>query len=349
MPLNVAGYRQARPNTTGNCDRYRILHHQIRGREAIEPATIRVHTAHNRQVEIAMQEIEQLQQNLAAAGYIADQELGTVLHLSQALQRPVLLEGDAGVGKTAVAQALAAAQQLKLIRLQCYEGLDVTTALYEWNYQKQLMSVRLNERDNVSNQALEQQIFSEDYLLPRPLLQAIMSDQPALLLIDEIDRADDEFEAFLLEVLADFQISIPELGTIVAKHKPQVILTSNASRELSDALRRRCLYHFVDYPDHSKEKRILEKQLPDLDQQLAASIVDFVQRLRGEHLRKTPGVAETLDWAAALMQMNVSELENSMQTIEASLGCLLKTRADLEQADQAWVDSLLHPEPAGTS
>ncbi len=291
-----------------------------------------------------MQEIDRLQQNLATAGYIADHELGTVLHLSQALQRPVLLEGDAGVGKTGVALALANAQNLKLIRLQCYEGLDVSTALYEWNYQKQLMSVRLSERDEIATTALEQQIFSEAYLLPRPLLQAITTDQPALLLIDEIDRADDEFEAFLLEVLADFQISIPELGTIVAKHTPQVILTSNASRELSDALRRRCLYHFVDYPDHSKEQRILQKQLPDLDQKLASSIVDFVQRLRGEHLRKTPGVAETLDWAAALMQMNVSELENSMQAIESSLGCLLKTRSDLEQADKAWVSALLQPE-----
>ncbi len=291
-----------------------------------------------------MQEIDRLQQNLATAGYIADHELGTVLHLSQALQRPVLLEGDAGVGKTGVALALANAQNLKLIRLQCYEGLDVSTALYEWNYQKQLMSVRLSERDEIATTALEQQIFSEAYLLPRPLLQAITTDQPALLLIDEIDRADDEFEAFLLEVLADFQISIPELGTIVAKHTPQVILTSNASRELSDALRRRCLYHFVDYPDHSKEQRILQKQLPDLDQKLASSIVDFVQRLRGEHLRKTPGVAETLDWAAAMMQMNVSELENSMQAIESSLGCLLKTRSDLEQADKAWVSALLQPE-----
>lgn len=291
-----------------------------------------------------MQEIDRLQQNLATAGYIADHELGTVLHLSQALQRPVLLEGDAGVGKTGVALALANAQNLKLIRLQCYEGLDVSTALYEWNYQKQLMSVRLSERDEIATTALEQQIFSEAYLLPRPLLQAITTDQPALLLIDEIDRADDEFEAFLLEVLADFQISIPELGTIVAKHKPQVILTSNASRELSDALRRRCLYHFVDYPDHSKEQRILQKQLPDLDQKLASSIVDFVQRLRSEHLRKTPGVAETLDWAAALMQMNVSELENSMQAIESSLGCLLKTRSDLEQADKAWVSALLQAE-----
>ncbi len=291
-----------------------------------------------------MQEIEQLQNNLASAGYIADQDLGTVLHLSKSLQRPVLLEGDAGVGKTAVAQALAAAQNLQLIRLQCYEGLDVSTALYEWNYQRQLMSVRLSEQQQTDARTLEQQIFSEEYLLPRPLLQAITTDQPALLLIDEIDRADDEFEAFLLEVLADFQISIPELGTIVARHKPQVILTSNATRELSDALRRRCLYHFVDYPDHQKELQILEKQLPDLDRRLAGSIVSFVQRLRNEHLKKTPGVAETLDWAAALMQMRVTDLEGSMQEIESSLGCLLKTRADLELADNTWVDGLLKPE-----
>ncbi len=287
-----------------------------------------------------MQDIEQLKSALLSAGYVADDDLGTVLHLSRALQRPLLLEGDAGVGKTAVAQALADAQNTSLVRLQCYEGLDVSTALYEWNYQKQLMSIRLNEAEGASAQVLEQKIFSENYLMPRPLLQAITADKPVVLLIDEIDRADDEFEAFLLEVLADFQITIPELGTINATHIPQVILTSNATRDLSDALRRRCLYHFVDYPDAVKEREILTQQLPRLDTQLAGSIVEFVQKLRREHLKKTPGVAETLDWAAALMQMQVSDLEHSLQEIEASLGCLLKTRADLELADTDFLKTL---------
>lgn len=281
-----------------------------------------------------MHETELLKASLADAGYIADTDFATVIHLSQSLQRPLLLEGDAGVGKTAVAQALAKTRQCELIRLQCYEGLDVNTALYEWNYQKQIMSVRVRERDQLDSRSMEAEIFSKDYLLPRPLLQAITSDKPVVLLIDEIDRADDEFEAFLLEILADFQITIPELGTIKASHIPTVILTSNATRDLSDALRRRCLFHYVDYPDPQKEIQILNSQLPDLDEKLAGSIVHFVQKLRKQHLKKTPGVAETLDWAAALMQMEIDDLQNSLPQIEATLGCLLKTRADLELADQ---------------
>lgn len=291
-----------------------------------------------------MQDIEQLKTDLSSVGYIADNDLGTVLHLSRVLQRPVLLEGDAGVGKTAVAQALADAQQIELVRLQCYEGLDVSTALYEWNYQKQLMSIRLHEKDGVSAASLEQKIFSEDYLMPRPLLKAITSEQSVVLLIDEIDRADDEFEAFLLELLADFQITIPELGTVTARHTPQVILTSNATRELSDALRRRCLFHFVDYPDSHKEHEILKKQLPQLNENLANAVVTFVQKLRQEHLKKTPGVAETLDWAAALAQMQVTDLTNALPEIEASLGCLLKTRADLELADDSFLQQLTVPD-----
>ncbi|MEM7256419.1 MAG: MoxR family ATPase [Pseudomonadota bacterium] len=287
-----------------------------------------------------MQDIQQLTTDLSSVGYIADHDLGTVLHLSRVLQRPLLLEGDAGVGKTAVAQALADAQQFDLVRLQCYEGLDVSTALYEWNYQKQLMSIRLHDADGISTSALEQKIFSEEYLMPRPLLQAITAEQTVVLLIDEIDRADDEFEAFLLELLADFQITSPELGTITARHKPQVVLTSNATRELSDALRRRCLYHFVDYPDPHKEHEILKKQLPQLNEQLAGAVVAFVQKLRQEHLKKTPGVAETLDWASALMQMKVTDLADALPQIEASLGCLLKTRADLELADDTFLQQL---------
>lgn len=286
-------------------------------------------------------DVEQFILALSAVGYVADRDLATVLLLSQSLNRPILLEGDAGVGKTAVAQAIARSQGLELVRLQCYEGLDVNSALYEWNYQKQLMSIRLQEVQQVNTESLEHKLFSEAYLLPRPLLQAITSPEPAVLLIDEIDRADDEFEAFLLEVLGDFQITIPELGTISATHPPQVVLTSNATRELSDALRRRCLYHFVDYPDSNKERDILLKQLPDLNQRLAGSVVTFVQRLRQQHLKKTPGVAETLDWAAALTQMQVTELESSLDDIEASLGCLLKTRSDIELANQDFLKHVM--------
>jgi len=291
-----------------------------------------------------MQEIDTLRQQLAEHGYIADADLATAIHLTRVLQRPLLLEGDAGVGKTAVAEAIAGLNNAELVRLQCYEGLDVNTALYEWNYQRQLMAVRLRENESVDADALESEIFSKDYLLPRPLLQAITTEQPAVLLIDEIDRADDEFEAFLLELLADFQISIPELGTVTATHKPAVILTSNATRDLSDALRRRCLYHFVDYPSADKELQILSSHLPQLDKKLASSIVAFVQRLRQEHLKKVPGVAESLDWAAALMHLGTDDLTRSLPHIEASLGCLLKTRADRELATHEWLQQLVQPD-----
>lgn len=288
-----------------------------------------------------MQQVEEIQRHLATAGYIADIDLASIISLTQVLKRPLLLEGDAGVGKTAVAIALSKMMQQDLIRLQCYEGLDASTALYEWNYQRQLMAVRLKE--NAESDAIESELFSKEYLLPRPLLQAITRPNPCILLIDEIDRADDEFEAFLLEVLSDFQITIPELGTIKAQHRPTVLLTSNASRDLSDALRRRCLFHFVDYPDAQKELQILTTQLPDVDVQLARSITRFVQKLRQENLKKTPGVAETLDWAAALMHLQTSELEQSMAQIEASLGCLLKTQSDRELATPEWLQQLLNP------
>ena len=310
-----------------------------------------------------MQQVEEIQRNLAAAGYIADTDLASIIHLTHVLQRPLLLEGDAGVGKTAVAVALSQMMQQDLIRLQCYEGLDASTALYEWNYQRQLMAVRLREnelrendlRENASHEqnsrgeiksnadTIESELFSKEYLLPRPLLQAITTPKPCVLLIDEIDRADDEFEAFLLEVLSDFQITIPELGTIKALHRPTVLLTSNATRDLSDALRRRCLFHFVDFPDAKKELNILSTQLPDLDLHLARSIARFVQKLRQESLKKTPGVAETLDWAAALMHLQTGELEQSLPQIEATLGCLLKTQADRELATSGWLQQLLNP------
>lgn len=284
-----------------------------------------------------------LSAGLARCGYIASADLATTLHLATCLGRPVLLEGDAGVGKTAVALAFAKYKRSELIRLQCYEGLDSNMALYEWNYQKQLMSLRLREQSSSAVSATEDEIFSEAFLLKRPLLQAITSKDPTVLLIDEIDRADDEFEAFLLEVLAEFQITIPELGTIKAHHKPTVILTSNATRDLSDALRRRCLYHFVDYPSFEKELQILVNHLPNLPHELAHSIVGFVQHLRAQDLKKTPGIAETLDWAAALLQINIDNLAESSDQIETTLGCLLKTRADNEQISQTWINSVLSP------
>lgn len=288
---------------------------------------------------LVMNSIADLSDELARCGYIADANLATTLHLADKLQRPVLLEGDAGVGKTAVAQSLAATRQCELVRLQCYEGLDSNSVLYEWNYQKQLMAVRLS--DQTEAKTSEAEIFSEKYLLERPLLHAIRSERPCILLIDEIDRADDEFEAFLLEVLAEFQITIPELGTIKATHKPTVILTSNATRDLSDALRRRCLYHFVDYPSHEKELRILQTRLPSLQIDLASSMITFVQKLRRQNLKKTPGIAETLDWASALLHMHTDDLSSALPEIEATLGCLLKTRSDRELADRDWIKEML--------
>ena len=272
--------------------------------------------------------LDQLRQQVAGVGYIADQALLTSLWLMTELQRPLLLEGDAGVGKTEVAKTLAEVLTQPLIRLQCYEGLDVNTAVYEWNYQRQLLAIRRQEAEH-ENHISEQALFSDTYLLKRPLLQAISEDNPAVLLIDEIDRADEEFEAYLLEVLSDFQISIPELGTIRASSIPLVILTSNGTRELSDALRRRCLYHYIDYPDFDKELRIVLAKLPQTGANLAAQIVAFVQKLREQDLRKIPGVAETLDWTAALLRLEMKSLGDNPDAVVATLGCLLKTREDI--------------------
>ena len=287
--------------------------------------------------------LSEIKKMLQEQGYIDDGAIAMSLFLAMKLEKPLLVEGPAGVGKTEIAKVMAKAIKTELIRLQCYEGLDSTHALYEWNYQRQLMAVRIKEQHDVDNNTLETEIFSHDYLLQRPLLQAITAPQPAVLLIDEIDRSDDEFEAFLLELLAEFPITIPELGTVQATHKPMVILTSNATRDLSDALRRRCLYHFVDYPSFEKELRILHHQLPDLPNQLAESVVAFIQRLRQQNLKKTPGIAESLDWASALLHMQTTELEQALPQIEATLGCLLKTRADRELADRAWLQQLLEP------
>ena len=263
---------------------------------------------------------------LAATGYVADRDLSTALWLMESLGRPLLLEGEAGVGKTEVAKALAAAHATNLIRLQCYEGLDRNAALYEWNYQRQLLAIKA--REGADADVVEDLIFSEKYLLERPLLAAIRQPKPPVLLIDEVDRADEEFEAFLLELLSDFQISIPELGTISASSIPFVVLTSNGTRELSDALRRRCLYHYVDFPDVDREARILLARLPGIDATLALQIAGMVGAIRKESLRKTPGVAETLDWAAALVGIGLKDLRSDPETVHDTLMCLVKTAED---------------------
>ena len=268
---------------------------------------------------------DQIAQSLADCGYIADGELATAVSLMQLLQRPLLLEGEAGVGKTEVAKALSAVHATELIRLQCYEGLDQTQALYEWNYQRQLLAI---EAHRGHAEQIEDQIFSEKYLLERPLLAAIRRAKPPVLLIDEIDRADDEFEAFLLELLSDFQVSIPELGTIHATSIPHVVLTSNGTRELSDALRRRCLYHYVDYPDVDREARIILARVNGTSASLALQIARLVESLRKEDLRKVPGVAETLDWAAALVGLDVRDLKDQPEIVHDTLMCLLKTHED---------------------
>ncbi len=275
-----------------------------------------------------------LRERLQGAGYLADEDLATTVWLASVLQRPLLIEGDAGVGKTALATALAQSQNATLFRLQCFEGLDLAQAAYEWNYGRQLMTIRLNEAGqngrshNGSGQVREADVFSREYLLERPLLRAISQPGPCVLLIDEIDRADEAFEAFLLEVLAEYQITVPEIGTIRATHIPQVILTSNGTRELSDALRRRCLYHYLDYPTLAREIAIVKTALPEVDTHLVEDAVHFVQRLRREDLAKIPGIAETLDWVSALFQMRYNSLPEDMSAVLVTLGCLLKTRED---------------------
>jgi len=279
---------------------------------------------------------------LAKADYIADRSLATVLYLSLRMGRPLFLEGEAGVGKTEIARVLAKALGRKLIRLQCYEGLDVSAAVYEWNYGAQMIAIRLAEAEGEGDRArIEHDVFSERFLIKRPLLQALEpdSDGPPVLLIDEIDRTDEAFEAFLLEVLADFQITVPELGTIKAPHPPIVVITSNRTREVHDALKRRCLYHWVGYPDAKRELAILRAKVPGVAKALSEQVVGFVQRLRKEDLFKAPGVAETLDWAGALTELDVVALDPA--TVSDTLGALLKYQDDIARMDQGKVKALL--------
>ncbi|HEY4924680.1 MAG TPA: MoxR family ATPase [Roseiarcus sp.] len=265
---------------------------------------------------------------LAEAGYVADRDLSTALWMMDHLSRPLLIEGEAGVGKTEVAKALAKVHDCELIRMQCYEGLDANSALYEWNYQRQLLAIKAREGSGASVSEVEAQIFSEDYLLERPLLAAIRREKSPVLLVDEVDRADEEFEAFLLELLSDFQVTIPEFGTIAARSIPRVVLTSNGTRELSDALRRRCLYHYLDFPDVDREAAIILMRLPAIDASLALQVARVVGLLRKEDLRKIPGIAETLDWAATLAGLGVEDLRAAPELVFETLIALLKTRED---------------------
>ena len=282
-------------------------------------------------------------------GFIVGEPFATALRLALALRKPLLLEGPAGVGKTESAKVLANALSTRLIRLQCYEGLDALTALYEWNYPRQMLRIRLGEGTSASVEEREAQIFSEEFLLKRPLLEAIVQDQPPVLLIDEVDRADEAFEAFLLEVLAEWQVTIPELGTIKARHAPCVILTSNRTRELSDALRRRCLFHWIPYPSLEEEIAILHARIPGLSARLADQIARAMRALRGLPLQKAPGVAESLDWARALIDLHREHLD--VRALEQTLGCVLKVREDHDvlASHREALAPVLDLEPGGRS
>jgi MoxR-like ATPase len=274
--------------------------------------------------------IRTIQTMMEEAQYVTDAPVATSVHLAMQLRKPLLIEGHAGVGKTEVAKVMARMLRTNLIRLQCYEGLDAATALYEWNYQKQLLHIRLNEASPRPVDEKEHEIFSESFLLRRPLLQAITQEfQPPVLLVDEVDRADEEFEAFMLEVFADWQVTIPEIGTVKATHPPYVVLTSNRTRELSDALRRRCLYLWIDYPTFEKELRIVQLKVSGLDARLATEIARFMETLRRVRLAKVPGVAETLDWAQALASLHADHLDE--EVVGETLGCVLKDADDIKR------------------
>jgi len=295
--------------------------------------------------------IEQVQEILLKEKYVCDRSLATVVYLSLVMGKPLLLEGEAGVGKTEIAKVLSKVLGARLIRLQCYEGLDASTALYEWNYPKQMLHIKLEEIERGDKKQVETEIFTQDYLVKRPLLDAIQSEDtiPPVLLIDEIDRADMEFEAFLLEVLSDFQITIPELGTVTAKHRPYVFLTSNRTREIHDALKRRCLYHWIEYPTFDKEYEIITTKFPEVETKMAQQICAFMQKVREMNFYKRPGVAETLDWATALIALNRKQLDD--KSVIETMGCVFKYREDLshlrEQVEnrQFSLDALLRTSP----
>ena len=280
-----------------------------------------------------IQQLAQINDALLKQGYISDASIAMSLHLSRQLHKPLLIEGPAGVGKTEIAKVMAAVMDTELIRLQCYEGLDAYHTIYEWNYQHQLLHLKMLEKEAQSLEEKEAQVFGEKFLLKRPLLQAILSPKPVVLLIDEVDRADEEFESFLLEILSDWQVTIPEIGTMKANSIPQVILTSNRMRELSEALRRRCLYLYIDYPSFEKEVDIVQKKIPNVNQDLARQICSFMQELRQQRLDKVPGVAETLDWATSLAEMHFDHLDKEI--VESTLGVVLKDWDDMRQTQDS--------------
>src|ERR1700751_5067534 len=285
-------------------------------------------------------DVDDLVRRFELLGYVTDRALATAVYLVIKLGKPLLIEGHAGLGKTEVAKVLASMLGTRLIRLQCYEGLDVNSAVYEWNYQKQLLAIKLQEATELTVEEKEKHIFSRDFLLERPLLRSILSrNAPPVLLIDEIDRADEAFEAFLLELLSDFQITVPEMGTIKARHLPYVILTSNRTRELSDALKRRCLYHWIDYPSYEKEMRIVRVRLPGIEEELGSQVVRFVQAVRQLDLAKPPGVTETLDCAQSAMSLGKHRLD--IQTAEETLGSVAKSMEDVEKLKAAGIDKML--------
>jgi MoxR-like ATPase len=291
---------------------------------------------------MAFDSIEAVQEAMRTHHYVCDRQLATVIFLAMKLEKPILFEGEAGVGKTEVAKVLASMLGAKLIRLQCYEGLDANTALYEWNFPRQMLHIKIAETAaHARTEEIEHEIFSPDYLIQRPLLEAIQSGEsgPAVLLIDEIDRSDEEFEAFLLEVLSDFQISIPEIGTIKASHHPLVVLTSNRTRDIHDALKRRCLFHWIDYPTFDKEYEIVRTKVPGVEDDLASQVCKFVEVMRQQDFFKRPGVAETIDWARALLYLGRERLD--IPTIHETLGCVLKYKEDIDKADADLFDSIL--------
>ena len=292
----------------------------------------------NQNVQEPKVNLESIKAQLASHGYVSDDAIAMTIYLSQLLNKPILLEGPAGVGKTEIAKVLAEINSSELIRLQCYEGLDAQQAIYEWNYQGQLLFLKMSESSSLSLDEKESNIFSRKFLLERPLLKAISTEQTSVLLIDEMDRSDEEFESYFLEMLSDWQISIPEYGTVKAQSIPQVIITSNRMRELSDALRRRCLYLWIDYPSIEKERAIIKKKLPEINDKLAASITQFMAEVRRMRLEKIPGIAETLDWATALSAMHIDYLDKSI--VESTLGVILKDWKDIRDVGVS-LESLL--------